>query len=491
MRFYDEVTISVQSGKWWDGAVTWRREAWVPYGWPSWGDGGKWGSIILQSSKDENTLVKYKFRKNFKAKPGENGRPRDQYWADAEDVTLPVPVGTVIKDKLSWAVLHIFSKDQETFKIVQWWEWWLWNIHFKDAVHQYPNYCLLWEPWHQKEIVLELQLLADVSLIWTPSVGKSSIINSVSNTKAKVAEYPFTTLIPNLWSVQYLDETFNIIDIPWLIKWAAEWRWLWNAFLRHVLKSRVFCFVLDIARYDQWINDIQDLLLEIVDYLHAKFDVDQTEITSQKDMITFFAYKDGEVVIEKRVVFMINKFDMVNDLDIVKEYKSIVFENINKFIKSKKIWKALDKKLLEENTFTVSAITRYGLEDRLKKLVYVLKNTSVQEVYHIPELEIHNPVSDELSTRDITDQDKEFLIENWYIDEWMAKYTQIREIKDFELCKLVRMIPRWNDEAEQRFRKALEQKWMLTIFENLWIRKWDILKIISYYDWKEDRYIQR
>jgi hypothetical protein len=91
---------------------------------------------------------------------------------------------------------------------------------------------------------------------------------------------------------------------------------------------------------------------------------------------------------------MINKFDMVNDLDIVKEYKSIVFENINKFIKSKKIWKALDKKLLEENTFTVSAITRYGLEDRLKKLVYVLKNTSVQEVYHIPELEIHSPVSD-------------------------------------------------------------------------------------------------
>lgn len=491
MRFYDEVTISVQSGKWWDGSVTWRREAGVPYGWPSGWDGWKWGSIILTSSKDENTLVKYKFKKNYKAKNWENWMSKDKFWADAEDIVLPVPVGTVVKDKETWSVLFVFFKDQETFQIVQWWEGGLGNMHFKDAIHQYPNYALLWEPWHAKEIVLELQLLADISLIWTPSVGKSSIINCISNTKAKVAEYPFTTLIPNLWSVHFLDQTFNIIDIPWLIKWAAEWRWLWNAFLRHVLKSRVFCFVLDIARYDQWINDISDLLQEIIEYLHAKFEVDSTEIKEQKDMITFFAYKDWEIVIEKRVVFLINKFDLVNDNDILWEYKTNLFKQINDFIKAKKIWKVLNKKLLEDNTFAVSSFSRIGLEDRQKRLVYILKNTTVQEVYHVPDIQADEVLEEELSFRDITEQDKQFLIENEYIEEWLAKYTKIREIKDFEICKLVRQLPRWNDEAEQRFRKTLEQKWVLTIFENAGLRKWDILKIISYYDGKEDRYIQR
>lgn len=491
MRFYDEVTISVQSGKWWDGSVTGRREAWVPYGWPSWWDGGKWGSIILLSSKDENTLVKYKFKKNYKAKNGENWKSKDQFWSDAEDIILPVPVWTVVKNKLTWHILHVFFKDQETFKVVQWWDWWLGNLHFKDAIHQYPNYALLWEPWHTKEVVLELQLLADVSLIGTPSVGKSSLINCISNTKAKVAEYPFTTLIPNLGSVHFLDQTFNVIDIPWLIKWAAEGRWLWNAFLRHVLKSRVFCFVLDIGRYDQWINDISDLLQEIVEYLHAKFDIDSTEIKEQNWMITFFAYKDWEVVVEKRVVFLINKFDLVNDNDILSEYKTNLFKQINEFIKSKKIWKIFTQKLLEENTFTVSSFTRIGLEDRQKRLVYILKNTTVQEVYHVPDVEADELEDEELSFRDITEQDKEFLIEHEYIDKWLAKYTKIREIKDFAICKLVRMLPRWNDEAEQRFRKTLWDKWILNIFEDAGIQKWDILKIISYYDGKEDRYIQR
>ena len=124
-------------------------------------------------------------------------------------------------------------------------------MHFKDAVHQYPTFCLLGEPGNKKEIVLELQLLADVALIGTPSVGKTSIINSISNTKAKVADYPFTTLIPNLGSVTVQDMHFNVIDIPGLIKGAAEGRGLGNAFLRHILKARAFCFIGDISRYDK------------------------------------------------------------------------------------------------------------------------------------------------------------------------------------------------------------------------------------------------
>lgn len=125
------------------------------------------------------------------------------------------------------------------------------NMHFKDAVHQYPNFCLLGEPGNKREIVLELQLLADVALIGTPSVGKTSLINTISNTKAKVADYPFTTLVPNLGSVTVQKTHFNVIDIPGLIKGAAEGRGLGNAFLRHILKARVFCLMADISRYDQ------------------------------------------------------------------------------------------------------------------------------------------------------------------------------------------------------------------------------------------------
>jgi len=143
-------------------------------------------------------------------------------------------------------------------------------MHFKDSINQYPNFCLLGEPGNRKEIVLELQLLADIALIGTPSVGKTSLINTISNVKAKVADYPFTTLIPNLGSVTVQQTHFNVIDIPGLIKGAAEGKGLGNAFLRHILKAKAFCFIADISRYDQGITEIPELLEEIVAYANNK-----------------------------------------------------------------------------------------------------------------------------------------------------------------------------------------------------------------------------
>lgn len=154
--------------------------------------------MIFQARKDENTLQVYRYRSAFKAPPGEAGKSRDQYGANAEDLILYVPIGTLIRDKETDEILYTFTKDAEQYTAVQGGEGGSGNIHFKDAVHQYPTFCLLGEPGNKKELVLELQLLADMALIGTPSVGKTSIINSISNTKAKVADYPFTTLIPNL-----------------------------------------------------------------------------------------------------------------------------------------------------------------------------------------------------------------------------------------------------------------------------------------------------
>lgn len=145
------------------------------------------------------------------------------------------------------------------------------NIHFKDSVHQYPNFYILGEPGQKKEITLELQLLADVGLIGNPSVGKSSLINCMADVKAKVADYPFTTLIPNLGSVSVGDYRFNVIDIPGLIEGASEGKGLGNAFLRHVLKSRVFAFVADLSRFESGIRETVELIDEIMLYLEKKF----------------------------------------------------------------------------------------------------------------------------------------------------------------------------------------------------------------------------
>ncbi len=494
MRFYDEVTVNVQSGKWWDGTVTWRREAGVAFWWPSGGDWGKWWSVIFQALKDENTLQVYRYRSTFKAAPGEAGKSRDQYGSNAEDLILYVPVGTLIRDKATDEILYTFTKDGEQYTAVQWGEWGSGNIHFKDAVHQFPTFCLLGEPGNKKELVLELQLLADVALIGTPSVGKTSIINSISNTKAKVADYPFTTLIPNLGSITVQNTHFNMIDIPGLIKGAAEWRGLGNAFLRHILKARVFCMIGDISRYDQWITEIPELLDEICTYTRTKFSKDpnavEIQIREDKGMITLFIYEEGKVVIEKRMLFLINKYDLVNDADILKEYKTQFRKQILEFFKKNNIWTKITKKLLDEHTFTISAATHFGVDERLHKVVEMLNKTDVQEVYHVENIPRHEVKHIENSIRNISDHEKQVLIDENYISATDAQYVNVREIYNEEFAKLVRTLQRGNDEAEARFRKQIGKQWLLEEFENRGIQKGDIFKVLSPYNGQPPKYIQ-
>ncbi len=494
MRFYDEVTISVQSGKWGDGTVTWRREAGVAFWWPSGGNGGKGWSVILQAAKDENTLQTYRYKSVFKAAPGEPGKSKDQYGSNAENLILQVPVWTLIRDKQTDEILYTFTKDGEQRTAVEGGEGGVGNIHFKDAVHQYPTFCLLGEPGNKKEIVLELQLLADVALIGTPSVGKTSVINSISNTKAKVADYPFTTLIPNLGSVTVQKTHFNVIDIPGLIKGSAEGKGLWNAFLRHILKARIFCLIGDISRYDKWITEIPELLDEICTYTRTKFSKNpnavEIQIREDKGMITLFIYEEGKLVIEKRMMFLINKYDLVNDPEILKEYKTQLWKQILDFFKKEKIWTKITKKLIDEYTFTISAATHFGIDDRLKKVVDVLKKTDVQEVYHVENIPHEQIKHMSEYIKNISEQEKEFLVSENYISSGDAQYINVREIYNEEFAKFVRQLPRWNDEWEARFWKQMGQKWFLEEFENRGIQKGDIFKVLSPYNGQSPKYIQ-
>ena len=491
MQFYDEVKIHIESGRWWDGLASGRREAGTPFGWPNGGDGGKWGDLIFEASKNENTLVPFRYRKIFKAEKWEPGRTKDQYGANWENTILIVPVWTLIKDE-KWNVLWHLTKDKERRVALIWWDGWWWNIHFKDAVNQYPTFALLGEPAHQKEIILELQLLADVALIWSPSVWKSSLINSISHTKAKVADYEFTTLVPNLWSIHVWDYNFNMIDIPGLIKWASEWKWLWNTFLRHILKARVFCFVADLGRFDKWLWEITDLFGEIIMYMYKKIWEDLDIILYEEDWhISIKATRWEETLIDKKIIFAMNKYDLINDEEIVEEYKKEFLKNLNKFLK-KDLNFEISTKLLNNNCFTVSAATHSGLENWTKHLVELLKKTkeydTIFDKSNTQQSNEHKEYDVEMIV-DITEKEKENLLDDWYLEEINSKYNKVWMINSPEVCKRTMITQWWNDEWEMYFWKKIEEKWFLAEFDNKWIKKWDVLKIKSYYETVEDRFI--
>lgn len=496
MQFYDEVEISIESWKWWNWLSSWRRESWVPNWWPNWWDGGNGGSIIFKASKDENTLLDYKYKKIFKAPNWEDGRTKDQYWANADDLTLVVPVETMVKHAESGKILHHFTQDGEEWIALKWGMWWKGNIHFKDAVNQYPNFFLLGEPGQKLNLVLELQLLWDVGLIWNPSVWKSSLINCAASTKAKVADYPFTTLVPNLWSVSVGDYRFNMVDIPGLIEWAAEWKWLWNDFLRHVLKSRVFAMVMDMSRYDQWIQETNWLFDEIRIYIEDKFlqDVDSSDykftFEKQWDWINFNVYVDDELFMTKRVVFVLNKYDLINDEELLEEYKKQLVQIFSEYLKQHK-YKSLPEELIRNNIFVTSAWTYQWIGEWTRALAEMLKKLPQAEIPEVESRTVLDFDEDEWEMiTDITDEEKDFLVDEWYLEEAAARYTNVYELKNEEICRLVFITPRGNEEAEMWFWKQMDQKWYVNLLEEAWARKWDVLKIKSYYSGQEDKYIE-
>ena len=491
MQFYDEITITVESGKGGNGIASGRREAGIPFWWPNGGDGGNGGAIIFQATKDENTLLEYGYKKNFKAKNGEDGRTKDQYGANAEDLVLTVPVETLIKDAESWKILHHFTKDEERRVALPGGEGGKGNIHFKDSINQFPNFFLLGEPGQKRELVLELQLLGDVGLIGNPSVGKSSLINCAASTKAKVADYPFTTLVPNLGSVSVGEYRFNMVDIPGLITGAADGKGLWNAFLRHILKARVFAMVMDMARYDQGIQETISLFDEIIYYIEDKFlqEVENYsyQFEQEGEYLTFKVYVDEEVFMTKRVVFVLNKYDLINDPELIEEYKKQLVDRFFSYLEENG-FKKLKESLIEKNCFVTSAGTYHGVGEWIRGLAEMLKKTPLVAMPEIEPLQLFSADEEEMIT-EVTDKEKSHLIENDYLDEISTKYIKIFLVQNPEICRLVFIVPRGNEEAELRFRKQMQQRGYLSLLEEAGIRKGDVLKIRSYYEGLDDRYV--
>lgn len=259
MKFIDEATIKVYAGDGGNGVATFRREKYEPMGGPNGGDGGRGGSIVVVADRNINTLVDYRYTRSFRAQRGENGSGSDCYGARGEDMLLRVPVGTVVTDKGTGLVVADLTHDGQQALVAKGGNGGLGNIHFKSSINRSPRQCTKGEPGEEFELYLELKVLADVGLLGMPNAGKSTFIRSVSAAKPKVADYPFTTLHPNLGVVRVdTNRSFVIADIPGLIEGAAEGAGLGHQFLRHLVRTRLLLHIVDIAPFDESVDPVKE-----------------------------------------------------------------------------------------------------------------------------------------------------------------------------------------------------------------------------------------
>lgn len=303
MKFIDEATIKVYAGDGGNGVATFRREKYEPMGGPSGGDGGKGGSIYAIADRNINTLVDYRYTRTFRAQRGENGRGAECYGAKGEDMILRVPVGTVISDKATGHMIVDLAEHGQKVLLAKGGNNGLGNVHFKSSINRAPRQCTKGEPGEEFELYMELKVLADVGLLGMPNAGKSTFIRSVSAAKPKVADYPFTTLHPNLGVVRVdTNRSFVIADVPGLIEGAAEGAGLGHQFLRHLSRTSLLLHLVDIAPFDEATDSVAE----------AKAIVNELK-------------KYDEELYNKPRWLVLNKIDMVQDAkqavaDFVKAY---------------------------------------------------------------------------------------------------------------------------------------------------------------------------
>lgn len=347
MKFIDEATIEVHAGKGGNGAAAFRREKFIPKGGPSGGDGGRGGSIFARADRNINTLIDYRYARVHRARNGEQGQGRDRYGAGAEDIELRVPVGTMVFDADTEELLFDLSLDGERVVLAKGGEGGLGNLHFKSSTNRAPRQFTPGEEGESRRLRLELKLLADVGLLGMPNAGKSTLVAAISNARPKVADYPFTTLNPQLGVVRSGPaRSFVIADIPGLIEGAAQGAGLGHQFLRHIQRTRVLLHLIDMAPVTsetdeavigkQLASDVRTLVKEL-----AAFD------PTLKD---------------KPRWLLLNKMDLLQPEQ------------------RERRWKAMNRSLRWKGpVYMTSGLTRAGLEDLVQSVQHWLDEQREQE----------------------------------------------------------------------------------------------------------------
>ena len=252
MKFVDEASIRITAGKGGNGSASFRREKYIQYGGPDGGDGGDGGSVYLEGDSGLNTLVDFRHRRIYKAQNGVQGKGQEKYGKKGEDIYIRVPLGTEVSDELSEVALGDVTEHGQHLLVARGGRGGLGNVHFKSSTNQAPRKFTPGEEGEDIRLHLELKVLADIGLLGFPNAGKSTLISAVSAARPKVADYPFTTLYPNLGVVRIgMDSSFVIADVPGLIEGAAQGAGLGVQFLKHLQRTRLLLHLVDIAPLDE------------------------------------------------------------------------------------------------------------------------------------------------------------------------------------------------------------------------------------------------
>jgi GTP-binding protein len=329
MKFVDEATIEVVAGDGGNGCMSFRREKFIPFGGPNGGDGGRGGSVYAVGDVNLNTLIDFRYARRHEARRGENGRGSDQYGAAADDIVLRMPVGTILFDSETGERLAELLEPGERIRIVKGGDGGFGNLHFKSSTNRAPRQKTPGWPGEHRKLKLELRVLADVGLLGMPNAGKSTLIAAISNARPKIADYPFTTLHPNLGVVRVgPEQSFVVADIPGLIEGAAEGAGLGHLFLRHLQRTR--------------------LLLHLVDF--APFDAEVDPVAQARSIVRELEKYDPELAAKPRWL-VLNKLDMIPANERA--------ERVRLFVKRLR-WKG--------PVFSISALTREGCEPLVRAI---------------------------------------------------------------------------------------------------------------------------
>jgi GTPase len=289
MKFVDEVLIDVIAGDGGNGCVSFRHEKYKEFGGPNGGDGGRGGHVYVQADVNLNTLVDFRYTRRHEAKRGEHGMGSDMFGVAGSDITLRVPVGTIISDVETGDVLLEMLTPGETRILAKGGDGGFGNMRFKSAINRAPRQKTPGYPGERKSIKLELKVLADVGLLGMPNAGKSTLIAAISNARPKIADYPFTTLHPNLGVVRVgPEQSFVVADIPGLIEGASEGAGLGHHFLKHLQRTRLLLHIVDVAPFDDNIDPVAQakaIVAELKKYDQALYNKPRWLVLNKLDMV--------------------------------------------------------------------------------------------------------------------------------------------------------------------------------------------------------------
>ncbi|HEY5125494.1 MAG TPA: GTPase ObgE [Ignavibacteria bacterium] len=307
--FLDYAKILIKSGEGGNGCISFRREKYVPRGGPNGGDGGKGGDIIFKASSQLSTLIDFRYKFHYRAKNGTHGQGGDKTGKNGEDEIVTVPCGSILKDFITGEVIAELLKDGEDKVILKGGKGGKGNTHFKTSTNRAPRISEEGRPGEERTIIIELKLIADVGLVGFPNAGKSTLISKISAAKPKIAEYPFTTLIPNLGIVKYRDyDSFVVADIPGIIEGASDGKGLGIRFLRHIERTKLLAFLIDVTKITE--QDLQTKK-DIKNFIFGNYKVLLNELNRYDDKL-----------IDKPHILCLTKIDVLSD-DIKKIIKSI------------------------------------------------------------------------------------------------------------------------------------------------------------------------